>query len=105
MTVRPLTISTGSTDLLYVALEIVRHIVMDHRSYVRLVDTHTERNRGHHNLQITSHKRILNGFALGCGHSGMVRFNVCPWTTLALVLLCGFGDIVLFKHTILICLL
>jgi len=65
-------IASCSPYFLHIALEVPRHIIVDHRPYVRLIDAHAEGDGGHHYTQLVAHESLLDGAAPGSGHSGMV---------------------------------
>jgi len=66
-------IASCSPYFLHIALEVPRHIIVDHRPYVRLIDAHAEGDGGHNYTQLVAHESLLDGAAPGSGHSGMVR--------------------------------
>ena len=69
-------VPTGPTRLLIISLQTLRNVVMDHITHIRLVDTHSERNRRHDHIHLFVQKLILI-----CGpghriHPGMVGRNL-----------------------------
>ena len=46
-------------DLLIIAFDIFRKIIMDHKTDIRLIDSHSKSNGGHHDLYIIPDKQFL----------------------------------------------
>ena len=58
-TIGVLTVATGTTSLLIIALEILRHIVVDNKAYIGFVDSHTESVGRDHDLLAVVDEIIL----------------------------------------------
>ena len=67
------TISAGTTRLLIVALKRFGYIVMDYKTHVRFVDTHSKRNSGHNHLTTLHQEGVLCLASHGGIHTGMIR--------------------------------
>ncbi len=57
-------VAARTPDLLIIALNVARHIVVNHPADITLVDTHTESHRGTHHLHIAVDKLLLSQIAL-----------------------------------------
>ncbi len=56
-------IPPGTTDLLIIGLNILRHVVVYHKAHVRLVDAHAKRDGGYNDVHIIPDKGLLVGRA------------------------------------------
>ena len=65
-------VASGTPDLLIVALDVARHIVVDHPADIALVDTHSECHRGADNLHFAVDETVLRAVALLDGEAGMI---------------------------------
>ena len=52
-------IAPGTTDLLIPRLDVLRHVAVNDESHIRLVDAHSKRDRGDHDVDIVALKRLL----------------------------------------------
>ena len=77
MAVRVEPVAARPPDLLDVALEAARHVVVDDGAHVRLVEAHAERDRRHDDTQPVRHEGVLYATALGRRHAGVVTVG-CP---------------------------
>lgn len=85
-----LSVSSGTPDLLHVALEALGHVVVDDAAHVRLVQAHAEGHGGHHHPQLPAHEVILDPPPLRSRHASVVGLGN-PLQRLADLLL-GFRD-------------
>ncbi|MNS79502.1 hypothetical protein D3C72_1131580 [compost metagenome] len=52
-------ITTGTASFLIIALHAFRHVVVDHKTHIRFIDTHTKCNGSHNNLNVFHQELIL----------------------------------------------
>ena len=71
--VRRQAITSGTTDFLRMILQTLRHVVMNHRADVRLVDAHAKRNRCHNHARLATHEGRLRRGTKIIGQSRMIR--------------------------------
>ena len=64
---------------------------MDHESDVRLVDSHAERGRGNHHVDVAGHELLLNLLAYALREAGVVRSGPHVLLQLIRVLLGGLA--------------
>ncbi|MNE59257.1 hypothetical protein D3C80_1543430 [compost metagenome] len=55
------TITTGTARFLIISLHAFWHVVMDHKTNIRFIDTHTKGNSCNNNLHIFHQELILGG--------------------------------------------
>ena len=67
-----LAVAARTAGLLIVRFDAFGHVVVDHKTHIRLVDAHAERVRGHHNRCAVGHEITLRLFAHGRGHAAVV---------------------------------
>src|SRR5438552_6319862 len=65
-------IAAGAAGFLVIRFETSRQSRMDHRSNVRFVDAHSERDRGNHHFDLAGEKLFLNAPAEVGVKSGMI---------------------------------
>ena len=53
------TISTTTTRFLIIPFQTLRHIIVDHKPHIRLIDAHSKRNGSHNHIAIFHQKRVL----------------------------------------------
>ena len=66
-------VASGTSRLLVISLQALRHVVVYHEAYVGLVYAHAERYGGHYHVHFLAEKRILVLSALVGVHAGMIR--------------------------------
>src|SRR5699024_2812586 len=74
--IRLQSITPGASNLLIIGFNIFRHIVMDHKAHIRLVDTHSKGNSGYNNVRFIPNKSILISHAFAFSKSGMIGKGV-----------------------------
>ena len=52
------TVTTGTSRFLIVALQRLRNIVVNHKTYIRLIDTHTKGDGSHYDID-TLHQEVI----------------------------------------------
>ena len=65
-------IPSGPSGFLIIAFQAFRHIIMNHKAHVRLVDTHTKRDGSYYHLDILLQKRVLIGVSRSRIHSRVI---------------------------------
>lgn len=78
MTPGELSISSRSSDLLYIVLYALWHIIVDDRLDVTLVNTHAECNCADKALDLIGNEKFLDCVSLLIGLTCMVRLRVYP---------------------------
>src|SRR5690606_39941209 len=68
-----LPVASGSAYLLVIALDAARQCCVYHRAYIRLVDAHAERHRGHHYIDCPFKKGARHMFTRIVVHARVVR--------------------------------
>src|SRR5690625_5205207 len=68
----------GTADLLIVRLDILRHVVVDHKAAIRFVDPHPEGNGGHDDRDVIPGKRLLILVATLLGESSVIGTDRIP---------------------------
>ena len=53
------TVSSGSSGFLIIPLETFGYVIMNHKTHIRFVNTHAERNRCHNHIDFLFQKSIL----------------------------------------------
>ncbi len=78
MTPGELSISSRSSDLLNIVLYALRHIIVDDRLDITLVNAHTECNSADKTLDLIGNEKFLDCVSLLIGLTCMVRLRVYP---------------------------
>ena len=65
-------VATGATRFLIVAFEALGDVVVNHKSHIRLVDTHAEGDSSHNHIDGFEQKSVLIGRACCAVHTGVV---------------------------------
>ena len=68
-----LSVTACTTRLLVVRFERVAHCVMDYKSHISFVDSHSEGVGSHHNTGLTAHPLILSQSSLGIWQTTVVE--------------------------------
>ena len=76
VTMRWQSISSSAPDLLHVALEAFRQIIMEDSANIRFIQTHSKRYGCDDNAQPSRHELLLYSPALRTRHSGVVTFSL-----------------------------
>lgn len=85
MTESHLAITTGSANLLYVRLDVFRHVEMHDAADVGLVETHAERHRCDDDAKSPGHEVFLDVLACDGRHAGMVALRIPAAASLLLL--------------------
>ena len=75
---RGLAVAPGSAGFLIVGFERARHVVVDHRADVGLVDAHAEGVGGDDDLGLAAHEPFLRLVPLLAGQPGVVDDGLAP---------------------------
>jgi len=70
-----LTITTSPANLLYVRLDVFRHVKMNNSTYVGLVETHAKRYRGDDDTQLAGHEVLLDVLPCNARQPGVVALS------------------------------
>ena len=65
-------IPSSSSGFLIIGFQALRHLIMNYIPYIALIDTHTKRIGGHHNLQTVKREIILCLFSFLLTKAGMI---------------------------------
>ena len=69
-------VASSTSGLLIVAFQTLRDIIVDNKSYIRLVDTHTEGDGSHNHVE-TLHQEVVLGLRTGGRiQTGMIRCSL-----------------------------
>src|SRR5829696_1506343 len=73
-----LAVAPRAPDLLVVGVDGVARVVVEDEAYVRLVDPHAERGRGHDDVDVSLHERPLRLVAARAWKAGVVGQRAAP---------------------------
>jgi len=79
-----LTITSSPADLLYVRLDVFRHVKMNNAAYVGLVETHAKRYRGDDDTQLARHEVLLDVLPCNARQPGVVALSTPHGTSFGL---------------------
>ena len=68
-------VAPGASDLLIIAFDVLRQIVMQNKANVRLIDAHAEGDGRHHDLRVVADERLLIALPRRVLHSGVIRLH------------------------------